>query len=97
MSLEDFWCSWSVFGVLLRVRESSFGALGASLGALGWVLGTLLGPLGGLLEGSWELFGSSWGRPRLRNPLFSKNKGFASTVARFSKNLSEQGTGSACG
>ena len=31
----------------------------------------LLGPLGGLLEGSSELFGSSWGRPRRKRPFTS--------------------------
>ena len=64
---------------LLVLLERLWNPLGASLTALGasWeALGRVLGALR-------ELFGSSWGRPRLRDPSFSENEGFASAGAGF--------------
>ena len=52
--------------------ETSLGALGASSG-FPW---SLFDSSWGLLEGSSELFGSSWARPRLRKPFTSQKRAF---------------------
>ena len=56
----------------MRIRESSFGALGASLGALGWVLEILLGPLLELLGSLLGLLEGSFGVSAQENLYFQK-------------------------